>query len=247
MKKLIAANWKMHKTQDEARSHMVALSAAVGPLPSDREVAIFAPFTTLHACARLIPAGFHLGGQNCHPAKNGAYTGEISALMLKDAGCSMVLAGHSERRALFGESDTFVGEKTFAALEQGLHVVLCVGETLEEREGGLLSEVLNRQLEAAVPTNEKARDIFFSVAYEPVWAIGTGKVAGPKEILESHLVVRNFLVKKLGEQGQTIRILYGGSVKPENTAEILELDNVDGVLVGGASLSVESFSRIALA
>jgi triosephosphate isomerase len=247
MKKLIAANWKMHKSQEEARSHMVALSAAVGPLPSDREVAVFAPFTTLHACAPLVPPGFHLGGQNCHPAANGAYTGEISAAMLKDAGCAMVLAGHSERRALFGESDAFVGEKTAAALAAGLHCVLCVGETLEEREGGKLAAVLHRQLEAAVPSGEKATAEFFSVAYEPVWAIGTGKVAGPKEILESHLVVRDFLVKKLGAAGSAIRILYGGSVKPENTAEILGLDNVDGVLVGGASLSVESFSRIALA
>ena len=246
MKKLMAANWKMYKTQAEAGETFAALVEAVGPVPNDREVLVFPPFTAINACAGKAGSGFFVGGQNCHPAKEGAYTGEISSGMLVEAGCTHVLVGHSERRALFLESDSFLAEKVVASLGVGLKVVFCVGETLEEREEGNLAHVLNRQL-AALPSSVPDVAENLAVAYEPVWAIGTGKVAGPPEIVQAHALIRSVLEKKYGANGTQVRILYGGSVKPENAAEIIKLDNVDGVLVGGASLQAASFSRIVLA
>ena len=249
MKLLMAANWKMYKTRREAADTLTALAAALASLPADREVAVFAPFTALAACAEALQGSpVALGGQNCYPAEQGAFTGEIAPGMLLDCGCAYVLAGHSERRALFGESDDFVGRKTGHALKAGLKVVLCIGETLEERDGGRLADVLSRQLSAGLAEVDDAviaADL--SIAYEPVWAIGTGRVAGPEEILEAHALTRKALVGRFPRQGKDMRILYGGSVKPENAKEILALDNVNGVLVGGASLHAESFSRIALA
>jgi triosephosphate isomerase len=251
MQLLMAANWKMYKTRAEAAACLADLASRLrGLVPGDREVAVFAPFTALCACAEALAGSAFpaLGAQNCYPAAEGAFTGECSPAMLRDCGCSHVLAGHSERRSLFGESDEFVGKKTAFALEAGLKVVLCIGETLAERDGGKLKEVLSRQLAAGlegVPDAIPAPDV--SVAYEPVWAIGTGRVAGPAEILAAHALVRNFLETRFRAQGKEIRILYGGSVKPENAKEIIGLDNVNGVLVGGASLHAESFSRIVLA
>ena len=246
MKKLMAANWKMFKTQAEAGETFAALAEAVGTLPDDREVLVFPPFTAISSCVDRPAPGFLVGGQNCHPAKEGAYTGEISAGMLHAAGCDYVLVGHSERRALFLESDSFLAEKVVAALGAGLKVVFCVGETLEEREEGNLHTILARQL-AALPATVEAVAEKIAVAYEPVWAIGTGKVAGPPEILEAHALIRAGLQKKYGAEGTQVRILYGGSVKPDNATSIIHLDNVDGVLVGGASLQAASFSRIVLA
>ncbi len=246
----MAANWKMHKTQAEARATAAELIDSIPNLPADREVAIFAPYTTLSTCASLFAnkAGFFWGAQNVYPATHGAFTGEISPAMLKDAGCTHVLTGHSERRALLGESSEFVGQKTAFALEHGLSVVLCIGETLQEREGGKLEAVLGGQLEAGLASvTDDVRPDSLAIAYEPVWAIGTGKVAGPKEILETHALVRKLLLKRFPAQGRDLRILYGGSVKPENTAEIISLDNVDGVLVGGASLDAQSMKKIVLA
>ena len=253
MKRLMAANWKMYKTRGEAAAFFVEfaeLTHAMGDVPADCEVAIFAPFTALAACADAlaasIPGGrLRLGGQDCYPAAEGAYTGEISPAMLRDCGCSLVLTGHSERRAILGESDALVGRKTAFALDSGLDVVLCVGETLEERDSGKLEAVLQRQLReglAAVPDDIAAERL--SVAYEPVWAIGTGRVAGVPEILDAHGFVCGLLEGRFPRQGKEMRILYGGSVKPENAAEIIALDNVNGVLVGGASLQAKSFSRI---
>ena len=250
MKLLMAANWKMYKTRKEAVETISSLAALLARLPEDRDVAVFAPFTALSACTDALGknASIGIGGQNCYPAAEGAFTGECSPAMLLDAGCSYVLTGHSERRALFGESDAFVGKKTAFALEHGLNVVLCIGETLEERDAGRLEEVLDRQLrEGLAGVDDAVSALQLSVAYEPVWAIGTGRVAGPQEILEAHAVVRAFLEKRFPRQGKDIRILYGGSVKPENAREIIKLDNVNGVLVGGASLQAESFSRIVLA
>lgn len=250
MKLLMAANWKMFKNREQAGATLSALHKLLADMPEDREAVVFAPFTTLPACAEALAGTkrIGLGGQNCYPAEEGAFTGETSPSMLLDCGCSFVLTGHSERRSLFSESDEFIGKKTAFALQNGLRTVLCIGETLEERDRGDLEAVLVRQLEAglagvddAVPAESLA------VAYEPVWAIGTGRVAGPAEILASHAVVRKNLEKRFPAQGKEIRILYGGSVKPENTKEILSLDNVNGVLVGGASLQAESFSRIVLA
>jgi triosephosphate isomerase len=250
MLKLMAANWKMYKTVAESAAVLEALKKATANLPQDREAAIFAPFTALTACAAVLRgvSGLYLGGQDLYPAGEGAFTGEISPLMLKDAGCRFALTGHSERRAILGESDALIGRKTAFALENGLDVVLCVGETLKEREDGALERVLKTQIAAG--TAEVPRGIDparLSVAYEPVWAIGTGRVAGPREILEAHALARKNLHELFGRPAEHMRILYGGSVKPENAGEIIALDNVDGVLVGGASLQAESFSRIVLA
>ena len=250
MQLLMAANWKMNKTCAEAVDTLTQLKAQLSGMDADRECVLFAPFTALTACAETLDnnSRISMGGQNCYPAKDGAFTGECSPAMLLDAGCSWVLTGHSERRAIFGESDAFIGKKTAFALESGLKVVLCIGETLEERDSGQLAAVLERQLReglAGVDVALSAPNL--AVAYEPVWAIGTGRVAGPKEIVEAHTLVRSFLRQRFSTQGHDLRILYGGSVKPENAREIIRLDNVNGVLVGGASLHAESFSRIALA
>lgn len=250
MQLLMAANWKMYKNRQEAVNTLSELTKRLGGMPADREVVVFAPFTVLSACSEAVgkSSPVALGGQNCYPAVEGAFTGECSPAMLLDAGCVYVLTGHSERRALFAEDNAFVGRKTAFALEKGLKVVLCIGETLEERDSGTLGAVLDRQLTAGlagVPDTVSPKEL--AVAYEPVWAIGTGRVAGPKEILEAHALVRTFLEKRFPGQGKEIRILYGGSVKPDNCKEIIVLDNVNGVLVGGASLKAESFSRIVLA
>lgn len=250
MRYLMAANWKMYKNQGEAEALLKDLAVRIAGCPEDREVLVCAPFTALAACAEALGAHsrIRLGGQNCYPAAEGAFTGEISPAMLRDAGCSSVLTGHSERRALMGESDDFIGAKTAFAMRAGLSVILCIGETLVQRDAGGLTAVLERQLQAGVcdvPADFAAATL--SIAYEPVWAIGTGRVAGAPEIVEAHAVIRKFLEKKFPLQGREIRILYGGSVKPENAREIITLDNVNGVLVGGASLQAESFSRIVLA
>lgn len=251
MKKLIAANWKMYKTIEEARATSHELVASVSAaLPPDREVLVFPPFTALHPVVAAFTGvpGFALGGQDVYPAQEGAFTGEIAPGMLLDAGCTWVLTGHSERRHVLGEDDATVGRKTAFSLRAGLRVVLCIGEKLEEREAGQLEAVLARQLEAGladVPADTASEALV--VAYEPVWAIGTGKVAGPAEVVEAHGIVRRLLEARYGVKGAETRVLYGGSVKPDNAAEILALDNVDGLLVGGASLQAASFSRIILA
>ena len=250
MKKMMAANWKMHKTLSEARESAKELVASLASMPDDREVVIFAPYTVLAVCSAEFSGkpDFSLGAQNVYPADHGAFTGEISPSMLRDAGCTHVLTGHSERRALFHEDSVFIGEKTSFALREGLKVTLCIGETLVEREAGALERVLGEQLSKGLASvNDAVSEMDLAIAYEPVWAIGTGKVAGPAEILETHAIVRKLLVTRFPKQGKSIRILYGGSVKPENTPEIIRLDNVDGVLVGGASLEAASMRRIVLA
>ena len=249
LKKLLAANWKMFKTTAEAQDTLTSLLALTPPMPPDREFVLFAPYTALHTCAGILARhpGFAVGSQNVYPAAEGAFTGEISPKMLLDAGCAYVLTGHSERRVVLHESSGFIGKKTAFALVQGLHVVLCIGETLSEREQGKLEAVLAEQLElglAEVPDDVSPGRL--AVAYEPVWAIGTGKVAGPREILDVHAVVRRLLLARFPAQGAFVRILYGGSVNPGNTKQILALDNVGGVLVGGASLEAKSMHAIML-
>jgi len=250
MKKLFAANWKMHKTQAEAKATAEELVRLSASLPAGREVLLIPPFTALSATAAGLAGreGFLLGAQNFYPAKQGAFTGEISPGMLLDAGAGFALTGHSERRHVLGEDDALVGAKTAFGLEAGLSVILCVGEKIEERQAGRLAEVLERQVRiglADVPKEVEPQRL--CVAYEPVWAIGTGLVAGPAEVLEAHALVRSLLTVLFGQKAPQIRILYGGSVKPDNAAEIIALDNVDGVLVGGASLKADDFSRIVLA
>ena len=251
MKKLMAANWKMYKTWDEARSVAEELIKLVASkLPEDREVLIFPPFTALKGVADVLNPvpGFSVGGQDYYTEEEGAFTGEISPKMLKDVGATFGLTGHSERRHVLGEDDAYIGRKTSYGLETGLKVVLCIGEKIDERKSGRVQEVLERQLREGlkdVPVDIDPERL--SIAYEPVWAIGTGEVAGPEEILDAHAFARKILVSIFGNKGNEIRILYGGSVKPANCAEIIALDNVDGVLVGGASLQGESFSQIILA
>jgi triosephosphate isomerase len=251
MKELMAANWKMYKTWDQASATASELAGLLhGKLPAGREVLIIPPFTSLKAVAdALTPTeGLHVGGQDFYPAQEGAFTGEISPAMLADLGADYALTGHSERRHVLGEDDALVGRKTAFGLEHGLKVILCIGEKIEERKAGRVEEVLARQLEAGladIPKNTLAENLV--VAYEPVWAIGTGEVAGPDEIQAAHASVRKKLQQLLPSIANEIRILYGGSVKPDNASAIMALDNVDGVLVGGASLIAESFSKIVLA
>ena len=251
MKKLMAANWKMYKLRGEAGKTAADLVAALaGKLPADREVLVIPPFTALGATGEALAgqAGFALGAQNFYPSGQGAFTGEIAPEMLLDAGCSYALAGHSERRHILGEDDAMVGRKVGFGLKSGLSMILCVGEKVEERKAGQLEAVLRRQIEAGLA--EVPADIApekLAVAYEPVWAIGTGLTAGPEEVAEAHALVRAMLVERLGAVGGKIRILYGGSVKPGNAGQLLGIDNVDGVLVGGASLEAGSFAAIVTA
>ena len=251
MKKLMAANWKMYKLRGEAGKTAAELVAALaGKLPADREVLVIPPFTALGTTGEALAgqAGFALGAQNFYPSGQGAFTGEIAPEMLLDAGCSYALAGHSERRHILGEDDAMVGRKVGFGLKNGLSMILCVGEKVEERQAGELEAVLRRQIEAGLA--EVGADVApekLAVAYEPVWAIGTGLTAGPEEVAEAHALVRSMLVERLGAVGGNIRILYGGSVKPGNAGQLLGIDNVDGVLVGGASLEAGSFAAIVTA
>ena len=251
MKKLMAANWKMFKTWDEAEATAKELvELASSKLPEDREVLVFPPFIALKGVSDVFDGveGFAAGAQNYYTEVEGAYTGEIAPQMIKAVGATYGLTGHSERRHVLGEDDTLVGAKTSFGLESDLKVVFCIGEKIEERKGGKVEEVLEFQIREGlkdVPADFQPENL--SVAYEPVWAIGTGEVAGPEEIAEAHTFVRKILISMFGEKANEMRILYGGSVKPENCGDIIALDNVDGVLVGGASLNGESFSKIVLA
>ena len=251
MRTLIAANWKMHMTRGQARDTVEELTGKLeGNLSVDREVLILPPFTSLETVSRVLfgKDGFSLGAQDFYPAEEGAYTGEVSPAMLLDIGCGYALAGHSERRHVLGESDALVGEKLAFGLEKGLHMILCIGETLEERNNGEVREVLSRQLRSALDSERVQNSLHsgLSLAYEPVWAIGTGEVARPRDIQEAHAAVREDLETLLPRSGSETAILYGGSVKPDNISQILGIDNVNGVLVGGASLKADTFSAIAL-
>ncbi len=248
MKKLMAANWKMYKTGAEAVATVNEMAAMLnGTAPEGREIVVFVPFTALEGASAAMKsiAGASTGAENVYPALEGAFTGEISPVMIKACGAAWVLTGHSERRHILGESDEFVGEKTAFALQNGLRVMLCIGETLEEREAGLLRNVLERQLKLglrSVPAVIAAEAL--AIAYDPVWAIGTGKTATNDDIVETHAICRELMREVLGGKADETPLLYGGSVKPANAGSILTLDNVDGVLVGGASLKADSFTQI---
>jgi triosephosphate isomerase len=241
-RRLIAGNWKMHGLEaslEEARK----LAAAVEASPPDARVALFPPATLLSRMARAL-AGLpiEVGGQDCRPEPCGAYTGDISPEMLVDAGATLVILGHSERRAYHHESDDLVAEKIAGALRAGLEPVVCVGESLGERRRGVAAETVERQVRAClarVPSGSR-----LTVAYEPVWAIGSGLTPGIGEIEAVHGAVRAALETVLGHPGRDVPILYGGSVKAANAAEILRADNVDGALVGGASLEASDFLGI---
>lgn len=252
MQKIIAGNWKMYKTRPEAAKTAAEVAEQVSNgTPFNRLLLIFAPFTDIATVADAIAgiANLETGAQNFYPAKEGAYTGAIAPAMIKDAGAAWSLVGHSERRHIFGESDDLIAKKTAFGLENGLKIMLCIGETLKEREAGDLKTVLTRQLTTAIKPIADKRDLIanLTIAYEPVWAIGTGKVAGPAEVIEAHAQTREILKNILGAQADKMPILYGGSVKPGNAAGIIGLDNVDGLLIGGASLDAKSFLDIARA
>ena len=243
---LIAGNWKMHLCRDEA----AALAAEVGRLEAGPvEVAVFPPFVYLEAVAQsLRGTRVAWGGQNLHPEPSGAFTGEISGPMLADLGCRYVIAGHSERRHLLGESDAWVGQKVAAALQAGLHAVLCVGETLKEREAGRTTDVIRRQMEAGCAGVDASDADRLVIAYEPVWAIGTGRTATPELAQAVHADLRSWLADRYNTAiADGIRLLYGGSVKPDNAAALLAEPDIDGALVGGASLKADAFGGIVAA
>ncbi|GGC21202.1 triosephosphate isomerase [Novosphingobium marinum] len=236
----IVGNWKMNGTRSmlsEAR----AIDRSTQRFPGV-QVAIAPPFTLINAM-REASQMIGVGGQDCHVEASGAFTGDISAPMLRDAGADFVILGHSERRALHGETDELIRDKAEAAQAAGLGVIVCVGETDGERDAGNAESVVSAQLDGSLPRGENGADKL-SVAYEPVWAIGTGRVASTDDISAMHSIIRGKLKDVYGEAGDEIRILYGGSVKGENAPEILAIDEVGGALVGGASLSAESFLSI---
>jgi triosephosphate isomerase len=245
-KPIIAGNWKMYKLVAES----VATALALRPLVANAnhcEVIIAPPFTALKTVAdRLEGSNVKVAGQNCATeAKHGAHTGEIAADMLRDVGCTHVIVGHSERRHLYSETDSMVNRKTQAALAAGLTVILCVGETLAQRERGQAEAVVRGQLEGGLrglTSNDLDRII---VAYEPVWAIGTGHTATPEQAQEMHAFIRRvFADRHTGDAAAALRILYGGSVKPDNITGLMAEEDLDGALVGGASLDAESFAQI---
>jgi triosephosphate isomerase len=242
---LLAGNWKMHGTRSEALALTSALASNVGRV-AGREVLVVPPYTALEAVrGALAGTTIHLGAQNLHWEPKGAFTGEVSAAMLVEAGCTHVIIGHSERRQLFGETNETVNKRLHAALAAGLTPVVCVGETLQERQADATVQVVERQVVAGL-AGVSASDLAKSVvAYEPVWAIGTGKTATPAEAQEVHRTIREQLAKLADDAtAARIRILYGGSVKPDNIDSLMAQPDIDGALVGGASLVAEQFIRI---
>jgi len=242
---ILAGNWKMNMTATQARelaSKLIPLVSAV----KDRDIVLGPPFTALSAVAETIKGtNIGLAAQNLNWEDKGAFTGEISADMLLDSGCKYVIIGHSERRQYFGETDDTVNKKIKQALKKGLLPILCVGETLAEREAGKLSEIINRQVTGGLKDISAGDMIKIVIAYEPVWAIGTGKTATPEQANEVHALIRQ-KVKALynADIAEGLRIQYGGSVTPENVSTLMAMPDIDGALVGGASLKPESFAAL---
>lgn len=246
-KPVAAGNWKLHQTQEETRTFAAEFLAATAGLSASTEIIIAPTALTLALLSSLFKgSGVGVAAQNCHWEKRGAFTGEVSPELAQDAGAAYVLIGHSERRELFGESDDHVRRKIEAVQRVSLVPIVCVGETLAAREAGLLRSVLERQLVYGLEGVDVPDPERFMIAYEPVWAIGTGRTAGPADAQEAHAFIRSVLSGLLGaETADRIRILYGGSVKPDNAAVLCQETDVDGVLVGGASLTADSFAAIA--
>jgi triosephosphate isomerase len=244
---LLAANWKMYKTPAEARSFVSTFLQS--PLPANKEIAIFPPAIDLPATLDAAKGSpLHVGAQNMYFADEGAFTGEISAPMLVAAGATHVLIGHSERRQYFGETDELVNKKLVAALRHKLVPIVCVGEHLDQRDNGETDAVLRRQTSRALENIDAAQAAPIVIAYEPVWAIGTGKTATPEIAAEAHAVIRHEVAQLLGRPAsEAMRILYGGSVKPDNAAQLCAQPEIDGALVGGASLDPISFGKIVAA
>ncbi len=241
MRSLVAGNWKMNGATADALHMAVALRAAAASLPCD--LLVCPPTTVLHTIANaLIGSPVAAGGQDCHPKASGAHTGDISAAMLRDAGARWVIVGHSERRADHGESDALVRAKAEAGAAAGLSVIVCVGETEAERVAGRQNDVVGAQLAGSLPGHFTG-----VVAYEPVWAIGTGRTPTEADVAAMHSFIRGVLTARFGAAGTETRILYGGSVKPGNAKALLGLPDVGGALVGGASLVAADFLAIAAA
>ncbi len=243
---LVAGNWKMNGLNASLGEIAAMREAAEKGAAGAAELAVCPPATLIAPAATVLKGGpVGLGGQDCHILASGAYTGDVSATMLKDAGCAYGIVGHSERRQYHAETDALVKAKAEAANAVGLTAIVCVGETRAEREAGRAREIVVGQVKASMPT--KALFATLVVAYEPVWAIGTGLTPTPADVAEMHAAIRGWLKELYGDTGAAIRILYGGSVKPANAKELLGLDNVDGALVGGASLKAKDFLAIAAA
>jgi triosephosphate isomerase len=244
-KKLIAANWKMYKTPDQTRAFLAEFLPLVAGQSRD-EVVVCPPFIDLQTAVEAANgSNVAIGAQNMHWEKEGAFTGEISAGMLTSIHVTHVIIGHSERRQYFNETDDTVNRKLEVALEAGLTPIVCIGEVLEEREAGLTEDVLRRQCTRAFNGISARKANKMTIAYEPVWAIGTGKTATPQMAVDAHLVIRHEAEKAFGEDfAQNLRILYGGSVKPDNASALLSEIEIDGALVGGASLDPVSFMKI---
>ncbi len=242
---IIAGNWKMHGTRSEAEALGRALAGRVGRTPG-REVVIAPPFTALAVVAQAVAGtDIRLAGQNAHWEPKGAFTGEISVAMLREAGCSHVIIGHSERRQHFGETNETVNKRVKAALDGGLTPIMCVGETLEEREADATLAIINRQIASGLSGRTPEETARCVIAYEPVWAIGTGRTATPAQAQEVHAAIRRHLAAAAGDEvAAAIRILYGGSVKPDNIDALMAQPDIDGALVGGASLDAAQFTRI---
>jgi len=245
-KKLIADNWKMYKTIADAEAFAEGLKKSLAELP-DCELALFPPFFAMPATAKaLAGTGVVVGAQDIYWEKQGAFTGEISGEMITDAGGTHVIVGHSERRHVIGESNEIVAKKLAAVLDAGLVAVFCVGERLEDRESGAAESYVEEQMTIALSGSTPERMSSVVVAYEPVWAIGTGRTATPDDAESMHRFIRKYMASKFGDAvAETTRILYGGSVKPDNARSLLERTDIDGALIGGAGLEVESYVKIA--
>ncbi len=244
---MISGNWKMYKTANESVNFVSDIKKAIKGV-DNVDIVVCPPFTSLSAMEKAVEGrNIQLGGQNCHWEEEGAFTGEISVLMLKSVGAEYVIIGHSERRKYFGETDETVNKKIKAAIEVGLVPIVCVGEILEEREAGKTLEVVKTQVEGALKGFDETYLESLIIAYEPVWAIGTGKTATPLQAEEVHKMIRD-LLKELYSEGfaSKTRILYGGSVKPDNIEDLMKEEDIDGGLIGGASLKADSFTDIIL-
>jgi triosephosphate isomerase len=241
---ILVANWKMHMTAAEAVAYAEAFVPQVGDV-EDVDVALAPPFTALERLSHALSgSNIALAAQNVNPEPKGAFTGEISTGMLAELGCRYTIVGHSERRTYYGESNAYVANKASALFAAGIVPIVCVGESLEEREAGRTIDVVGSQLEGSLALVSDAHAAELVIAYEPIWAIGTGRTATPETAQQVHAFVRERLRARFGATAEQIRIQYGGSVKPENVDELMAQPDIDGALVGGASLDPAAFSRI---